>query len=86
MFLNNKNFIVRSNRESGLGRFDLMIKKTDNSVGMIIELKVTDYDMDEVSLKALEQINSKKYKQELIDSNVDKIYEYAIAIGKKNVV
>ena len=83
MFLNNKNFIVRSNRESGLGRFDLMIKKTDNSVGMIIELKVTDYDMDEVAYKALEQINSKKYKQELIDSNVDNIYEYAIAIGRK---
>ena len=83
MFLNNKNFIVRSNRESGLGRFDLMIKKVDNSVGMIIELKVTDYDKDEVALKALEQINSKKYKQELIDSNVDKIYEYAIAIGRK---
>ena len=60
-----------------------MIKKVDNSVGMIIELKVTDYDKDEVALKALEQINSKKYKQELIDSNVDKIYEYAIAIGRK---
>ena len=83
MFLNNKRFIVRSNRESGLGRFDLMIKKVDNSVGMIIELKITDYDMDDVALKALEQINSKKYKQELIDSKVDKIYEYAIAIGKK---
>ena len=83
MFLNNKRFIVRSNRESGLGRFDLMIKATDNSVGMIIELKITDYDMDEVALKALEQINSKKYKQELIDSKVDKIYEYAIAIGRK---
>ena len=83
MFLNNKNFIVRSNRESGLGRFDLMIKATDNSVGMIIELKITDYDMDEVALKALEQINSKKYKQELIDSKVEKIYEYAICFGKK---
>ena len=83
MFLNNKDYIVRSNRESGLGRFYLMIKKVDNSVGMIIELKITDYDMDEVALKALEQINSKKYKQELIDSKVEKIYEYAIAIGRK---
>ena len=50
---------------------------------MIIELKITDYDMNEVALKALEQINSKKYKQELIDSKVDKIYEYAIVIGRK---
>ena len=82
-FLNNKRFIVRSNRESGLGRFDLMIKATDNSVGMIIELKVGDKELDEIALKALEQINSKKYKQELIDANVDKIYEYAIAIGSK---
>ncbi len=82
-FLNNKRFIVRSNRESGLGRFDLMIKATDNSVGMIIELKVGDKKLDAIALKALEQINSKKYKQELIDSKVDKIYEYAICFGKK---
>lgn len=52
-------------------------------LSMIIELKITDYDMNEVALKALEQINSKKYKQELIDSKVDKIYEYAIVIGRK---
>ena len=50
---------------------------------MIIELKITNYDINEIALKALEQINSKKYKQELIDSNVEKIYEYAIAIGRK---
>ena len=83
MFLNNKDFIVRSNRESGLGRFDLMIKKTDNSVGMIIELKVGDKELDEVALKALEQINSKKYEQELVESGITNIYRYAIAISSK---
>ena len=83
MFLNNKRFIVRSNRESGLGRFDLMIKKTDNSVGMIIELKVGDDDLDPIALKALEQINSKKYEQELVESGITNIYRYAIAIGSK---
>ena len=83
MFLNNKRFIVRSNRESGLGRFDLMIKKTDNSVGMIIELKVGDKKLDAIALKALEQINSKKYEEELKDSGITNIYRYAIAISSK---
>ena len=83
MFLNNKRFIVRSNRESGLGRFDLMIKATDNSVGMIIELKVGDKELDAIALKALEQINSKKYEEELKDSGITNIYRYAIAISSK---
>ena len=83
MFLNNKRFIVRSNRESGLGRFDLMIKAADNSVGMIIELKVGDKELDPIALKALEQINSKKYEQELVESGITNIYRYAIAIGSK---
>ena len=82
-FLNNKRFIVRSNRESGLGRFDLMIKATDNSVGMIIELKVGDKKLDSIALKALEQINSKKYEEELKDSGITNIYRYAIAISSK---
>ena len=38
-----------------------MIKATDNSVGMIIELKLGDKELDSIALKALEQINSKKY-------------------------
>ena len=83
MFLNNKRLIVRSNRESGLGRFDLMIKAADNSVGMIIELKVGDKELDPIALKALEQINSKKYEEELKDSGITNIYRYAIAISSK---
>ena len=83
MFLNNKRFIVRSNRESGLGRFDLMIKATDNSVGMIIELKAGDKELDSIALKALEQINSKKYEEELKNSGITNIYRYAIAINSK---
>ena len=83
MFLNNKRFIVRSNRESGLGRFDLMIKDTDNNIGMIIELKVGNKELDSIELKALEQINSKKYEEELKDSGITNIYKYAIAISSK---
>ena len=83
MFLNNKRFIVRSNRESGLGRFDLMIKDTDNNIGMIIELKVGNKELDSIELKALEQINSKKYEEELKDSGITNIYKYAIAISPK---
>ena len=83
MFVNNDYFIVRSNRESGFGRFDLMIKAKDNSVGLIIELKAGKRKIKRRALKALQQINSKKYEQELIDSNVKNIYKYGICINDK---
>ena len=60
-----------------------MIKATDNSVGMIIELKAGDKELDAIALKALEQINSKKYEEELKDSGITNIYRYAIAISSK---
>ena len=59
MFLNSKKFIVRSNREAGMGRFDLMIKDKIFNIGIVIELKITKDDMEQMALKGLNQIEEK---------------------------
>ena len=43
---------------------------------MIIELKVEDKELDTIVLKALEQINNKKYEEELKNSGINNIYRY----------
>ena len=83
MFLNNKRFIVRSNRESGIGRFDVMIKDKQNNIGMIIELKITDGDIEEEALKGLKQIEEKKYYQDLVSDGYKIIYKYSICFKEK---
>ncbi|MCP4113180.1 MAG: AAA family ATPase [Desulfobacteraceae bacterium] len=78
---------IRSNRESGYGRFDLMLKPKDAAKqGIIIEFKkVHENETPEDVLKsALEQIEEKKYAEELEASGVKNILKLAVAFqGKK---
>ena len=63
---------VRSNRESGYGRYDVMIEPLDKTgKAFIFEFKVLDPDEDEETLEdtianAHRQIQEKKYEAELI--------------------
>ena len=36
----NREYIVKSNREAGRGRFDIMIKRIDRKLGIIVDFKV----------------------------------------------
>ena len=81
LFLNNNRFIVRSNRESGLGRFDIMIKDLKTKKGYIIELKVTDGNIEE-AIKGINQIEEKEYYLDLVQEGY-KIYKYALAFKDK---
>ena len=83
MFLNNTRFIVRSNRESGIGRFDVMIKDKERNIGMIIELKITDGNIEEEAIKGLNQLEEKKYYQDLVSDGYKTIYKYAICFKDK---
>lgn len=86
-FLNNSNYILKSNREAGSGRFDIMIITRDRSLGIIIELKIVKNDMEKEAVKALKQMKDKEYYKELELENVREIYEYAIVFkGKKCIV
>ena len=86
-------YVLTSNRESGFGRYDIMLEpknKEDNAY--IIEFKVHDAD-DEGTLQdtvtaALAQIEEKKYDTLLIEKGVpaDKIYKYGFAFEGKKVL
>ncbi len=89
-----RDYIVTSNRESGFGRYDVMIepKNPEKNPGVIIEFKVYDKE-DEQSLKetvqaALDQIEEKQYEAALLAKGVpaDKIYKYGFAFEGKNVL
>ncbi len=81
-------YIVESNRESGYGRYDMKIEKKDGTLGIILEFKtVQDEDkMEEMALKALEQIAEKEYYNDMKKRGITNIFKYGIAFNNKKVV
>lgn len=83
---------IRSNRESGYGRYDVMlIPKTKENDGIILEFKVKESEektLEETVQTALAQIDSKKYDIELLELGVSKehIRHYGFAFEGKNVL
>jgi hypothetical protein len=81
---------VKSNKESGYGRYDVMIIPKDVSrTGIIIEFKKIDYFLDdtieEATKDALKQIEEKKYETELVQRGVQNILKLAIIFKGKEV-
>ncbi len=81
---------VRSNRESGYGRYDVMVIPRDKShKGIIIEFKKADrYELeslDEAVASALQQIESKQYESELRAQGITDIVKLGIAFKDKQV-
>ncbi len=79
---------VTSNRESGHGRYDILMMPLDKGLpGIVIEFKKADGDLEATAQTALEQIEKKKYIQSLIENNIENILCYGIAIkGKEALV
>lgn len=81
---------VRSNRESGLGRFDIQLTPMSASLpGFLFEFKHTNdqhTDMNALAESALRQIDEKKYDTELRSSGVKTIIKIGIAFRGKNAV
>ena len=87
-------FRITSNRESGFGRYDVMLTpKNNHDNAIILEFKVQDTE-EEKTLKesveaALRQINEKKYEAELIAEGImpERIRKYGFAFaGKKCLI
>lgn len=80
-------FTIRSNRESGLGRYDLMMLPKDGEVrGIVMEFKAVarEDDLDNALETALAQIQTQNYAQDLKDAGVNVRSEIAVAFcGKK---
>ncbi len=80
---------VKSNRESGYGRYDIMLIPADSSgLGYVIEFKkVRKKETMETALEsALKQIEEKKYETELIQRGIHRIKKLAIVFSGKEVV
>ena len=81
---------IRSNRESGLGRFDIQLMPlTKGMPGFIFEFKHTKdehTDLSALADSALQQIEAKKYDTELRDNGVNSIIRIGIAFRGKSAV
>jgi hypothetical protein len=86
-------YAITSNRESGFGRYDVMLEPLRNEDdGIILEFKVQDEDEEE-TLKdtvasALAQIEEKQYAQTLVDKGIapERIRKYGFAFQGKKVL
>ncbi|WP_339009065.1 ATP-binding protein [Fusobacterium animalis] len=81
-----RDYYVTSNRESGLGRYDVIIEpKNKNNRGYILEFKVSkiEKDLEKVSKEAIEQIIDKKYDTQLKERGIKDITLLGIAFFGK---
>lgn len=79
---------IRTNRESGFGRYDMMFKpKTPEKKGIILEFKqVYENEKPETVLKrALQQIEEQHYRTELEAAGVHEVVQIAVAFRGKEV-
>jgi len=79
---------IKSNRESGSGRYDIMVVPRDiKNVGLIIEFKIRspreEPNLEKTAKRALEQIEDKQYEVELRDRGVTNIKKLALVFDKK---
>ena len=86
-YLDNK-YLLKSNREAGLGRYDVLIEPINKKErAFILEFKVADTNesLENFSKEALEQIINKKYNIELIKKGIKNITFIGIAFYKKQL-
>ena len=86
-------YIITSNRESGFGRYDVMLEPVDKSEdAIIIEFKVRnigkEVSLEETVKTALKQIETKEFETELIRRGCEegKIRKYGFAFEGKHVL
>lgn len=81
---------IKSNRESGDGRYDIsLIPRDRKNPGIIMELKwekgLGDEALEALSAEALEQIDDKRYDAELQNDGIEDILKLGIAFSGKKV-
>ena len=88
-------YVVKSNRESGFGRYDVVMEpKNIEDVAVIMEFKVFDLedgerDLEDTARNALKQIEEKKYETDLLQRGIreERIFKYGFAFeGEKCLI
>ena len=78
-------WLIKSNAETGEGYSDISIQTSDR-VGIAIELKyANDGNLESACRVALEQIEEKKYTEDLKRRRMRKIIKYGIAFYEKRM-
>lgn len=82
---NYSGWVVKSNRESGDGFADILLKPKNPDAGIIVELKYVRSlnDLDQACERALEQIEDRRYDTELREDGRNDIFAYEIAFCRK---
>lgn len=84
---NNGRYAVKSNRESGLGRYDLILKtwRILKGCAILLELKVADNvnGLEEGCKEALSQIENLHYDNDVREEGYTDILKYGICFYKK---
>ena len=81
----NPDWLIKSNRESGDGFSDILIKPEDPDAGIVIEVKYAKEmkDLDAACEAAMAQIKDKRYDEALRDEGRCDILAYGIAFCRK---
>lgn len=82
---------IKSNRESGDGRYDISLIPRENGYpGIIMELKwkkaLDEEALDKLAAEALGQIDKMRYDAEMKEDGVQDILKFGIAFSGKKVI
>ena len=84
-----KTYHIKSNHESGFGRYDVMLIPNDKSkLGIILEFKTVfkaQDKLEDAAQEALAQIKKRHYETELTQQGIQKILQLGLAFRGKEV-
>ena len=89
--LMDNHYKIKSNRESGDGRYDIsLIPREKKYPGIIMELKwksgLEENELEKLSMEALAQIDEKRYDIEMKEDGIENIIKLGIAFSGKKIV